>query len=260
MITYQAFGLVQWLALLDQERRIFGTAPDTVMDDRDRQRIDGFLTFAGTLVDQLELTGTENRIVRFRQAIRGALVLRGAVALELRTLYEALQDDLNFKYFYFYPGAKASLLLRLEGDWAKTLAAFPAARADATSAVDCYAIGHNNAAVFSCMMVLERGLESLAADVGLTFDTQQWKTIIDEIEKKIESIRDHGLPGTGKKEKDGRLQFLSEAAKEFFYFKDAWRNYVSHGHAAYDEYQALGVVEHTRAFMNHLSDHLSEVS
>jgi hypothetical protein len=56
------------------------------------------------------------------------------------------------------------------------------------------------------------------------------------------------------------MQFLSEAAKEFFYFKDGWRNYVAHGRAAYDEHQALGVLEHTRSFMNHLATRLSEAS
>ena len=59
-------------------------------------------------------------------------------------------------------------------------------------------------------------------------------------------------------QRNARLQFLSEAAKEFFYFKDGWRNYVSHNRAAYDEHQAHGVLEHVRAFMNHLATQLSE--
>jgi hypothetical protein len=59
-------------------------------------------------------------------------------------------------------------------------------------------------------------------------------------------------------ERNERLQFLSEAAKEFFYFKDGWRNYVTHRRADYDEHQALGTLEHVRAFMNHLSKHVAE--
>jgi hypothetical protein len=46
-----------------------------------------------------------------------------------------------------------------------------------------------------------------------------------------------------------RLQFLSEAAIEMRYFKDGWRNYVSHGRGAYDEHNARGIIEHVRAFM-----------
>jgi hypothetical protein len=34
------------------------------------------------------------------------------------------------------------------------------------------------------MHVLETGIRVLSKSVGLTFDTQQWKNIIDEIETK----------------------------------------------------------------------------
>ena len=64
------------------------------------------------------------------------------------------------------------------------------------------------------------------------------------------------LPSGVKKSK--RLQFLSEAAKEFVFFKDGWRNYVSQDLASYDEYQARSVLEHVRAFMIVLSSRLCE--
>ncbi len=289
MINYQAFGLVGWLQLLQQELTVFGNkhmlvlqilaarpapsefepppdAPEIsrdalVVTADDRKRLNGLLTYADHLCKQLQLSHTEDRLHWFEIALRPAEVAPGAVMQELRTLHQALQDDLRFKGFYYYPDAKRAVLQRLETDWAKALAptAFPSTRPDVEAAVDCYAIGHNKAAVFSCMQVLERGLEALAAEVELTFDTQQWHNIIDEIEKKITAIRKNGIPGADKRDKDARLQLLSEDAKEFSYFKDAWRNYVSHGHAAYDEYQALSVIEHTRAFMNHLSERLSEV-
>ena len=109
-----------------------------------------------------------------------------------------------------------------------------------------------------CMRVLEHGLKALAADVGETFDTQQWAVIITIIEGRIKAMRTNGALGMDKAQKDARLQFLSEAAKDFAYFKDGWRNYVSHGRAAYDEHQAAGVLEHTKSFMNHSATRLSE--
>jgi hypothetical protein len=53
------------------------------------------------------------------------------------------------------------------------------------------------------------------------------------------------------------MRFYAEAAKEFFYFKDGWRNYVSHRGQPYDEHQALIVLDHVRAFMNHLGARLA---
>jgi hypothetical protein len=55
-----------------------------------------------------------------------------------------------------------------------------------------------------------------------------------------------------------RLQFLSEAAKEFQYFKDGWRNYVSHGRGEYDDHLAQSVMQHVRQFMTILSRELYE--
>jgi hypothetical protein len=105
------------------------------------------------------------------------------------------------------------------------------------------------------MRVLEHGLRALANDVGKTFDRQQWHNIIEEIESEIRNIAKTG-PKTP--EKDERLQWLSESAKEFFYFKDGWRNYVAHGRSRYDGPQALSTLEHVRTFMGRLATKLSE--
>jgi hypothetical protein len=105
------------------------------------------------------------------------------------------------------------------------------------------------------MRVLEHGLRALAKDVGKSFDVQNWQNIIDQIESEIRNIGKSLPSGMAKNE---RLQFLSEAAKEFAYFKDGWRNYVSHNRGTYDEHQARSVMEHVRSFMTTLSSRLSE--
>jgi hypothetical protein len=71
-------------------------------------------------------------------------------------------------------------------------------------------------------------------------------TIIERIESKIKE-QGKSLP-RGVQKRD-RLQILSEAAKEFSYFKDGWRNYVSHNLIVYDEHQARSVMEHVHNFM-----------
>lgn len=105
------------------------------------------------------------------------------------------------------------------------------------------------------MRVLEHGLRALAADVGKTFSVQNWQNIIDQIESEI---RQMGKTLPAGPEKSDRLQFLSEAAKEFVYFKDGWRNYVSHNRAVYDEHLARSALEHVRSFMTVLAGRLAE--
>jgi hypothetical protein len=105
------------------------------------------------------------------------------------------------------------------------------------------------------MRVLEHGLRVLAKDVGKTFDVQVWQTIIDQIESAIRELGKTLPAGQAKSE---RLQFLSSAAKEFVFFKDGWRNYVSHNKASYDPLQAQSALGHVKTFMSVLSSRLRE--
>ncbi|MFI5024066.1 MAG: hypothetical protein ACHQRJ_20735 [Alphaproteobacteria bacterium] len=41
------------------------------------------------------------------------------LALELRTLIEAIEDDIKYECFYHYPQEKGQLLARVPGDWAR---------------------------------------------------------------------------------------------------------------------------------------------
>lgn len=168
----------------------------------------------------------------------------------------AITTELEQYFYYQYPRPKADILRAWQGDWTRAIGAFPSVEMDSSLATDCYALGHNVASVFHCMRVLEYGLKAVAADVGVTFDLQQWHNVIDQIESKIAAER-KALPKGAPR--NDRLKFLSEVAKEFFYFKDGWRNHVSHNRADYDEHQALSVLVHVRAFMNHLASQLSEV-
>lgn len=172
-----------------------------------------------------------------------------------RALRDAIDTELRDHLYYQYPKQKGQKLLSWETDWKVAIAAFPDIRVDVFSAVDCYALQHSTACVFHCMRVLEHGLGTLADNVGLIFDVQQWNTIIEQIEAKIGELKKTLPRGL---EKNDRMQFLSEAAKEFFYFKDGWRNYVSHNRITYDEYRAGSALEHTRSFMNHLASQFSE--
>jgi hypothetical protein len=170
------------------------------------------------------------------------------------TLRDAIDVELKQYIYYQYPKSKGEKVLTYGADWQSVILAFPSSEPDIFSATDCYGLGHNTAAVFHCMRVLEHGLSAMASDVGLNFNIQQWHNIIEQIEGKIAEQRKTLPRGL---EKNERLQFLSEVAKEFFYFKDGWRNYVSHNRGRYDEHQALSILEHTRSFMCNLASRLS---
>lgn len=177
---------------------------------------------------------------------------------EFSVITEVLMDELAGKLFLFVPSERA-------GHWEKddllssdAKAAFPSAAAELRAAGNAYAAALPTGSVFYSMRAVEHGLRALSADVELVFDIQQWGTIINQIQAKIEEMRKNGIPGVDKLSKDARLQFLSEAAKEFAYFKDGWRNYVSHAKAPYTEHQAITVLNHVADFIERISARLRE--
>lgn len=169
----------------------------------------------------------------------------------LKSINDGLQDGLKAQLVYRYPNDKAKIVLNWKNDWENVLSRLPECGGDVFASVDLWALGHYTASVFHMMRVLEYGLGALAREVGVKYDNQVWYNVINEIEAAIKSERNSILKGNDRK---NRLNFLSEAAKEFVYFKDGWRNYVSHNKAIYDEPQARRVLEHVRHFMNILTD------
>jgi hypothetical protein len=204
---------------------------------------------------ELALPRSSSRTTRILNQLNSGSMSAMNLHIETKVLHEAMDDDISHERFFHYDKTKVQFVLSFGTDWSPALISFSSISIDAYSGVDCYALGHNVASVFMMMRVLEKGLKSLASDVGKDFDKQHWHGIIDEIESAIEKLQDTLPRG---REKDERLQFLSSAAKEFRYFKDGWRNYVAHGRGEYDEHQALSVVAHVRDFMNHLGTKLHD--
>ncbi|MFH1652347.1 MAG: hypothetical protein ABID87_09660 [Chloroflexota bacterium] len=129
---------------------------------------------------------------------------------------------------------------------------FPSASADIAGAGRCLALDEWTACVFHLMRVLEIGLRDLTSRIGLekrAIELENWKTIIDQIEKKIRQLEQ--APRSD--EKSEILRFYSEAANCFRYFKDAWRNHVSHSHAHYSERDAFSVYVNVQSFMQTLA-------
>jgi hypothetical protein len=218
-------------------------------------QVEGWLRIAGGIANNFEIAAAINRI-----EIMTAALARGMtwddLATESRVLRQALEYDFKHQLIYRYYQEQATVLMRWQDEWKPTLDKFPSTLEDVRGAVDCWALGHSTASVYHSMRILEYGLAALANELGKEAGVKNWQNVIDEIESEIRHQGKALHPGVDKMD---RLGFLSEAAKEFVYFKDGWRNFAAHGRATYDAHQARSVLEHVRSFMNALSGRLSEV-
>lgn len=238
-------------------RSAWAATPDQRVSADNRKRLRSMLELATIVANDFEWKAAHDRIKRFGETLDDDRANLAEVYHELQALSDAIQDGTKRQLVYRYPTEKANVFLSWKADWSTVIKSFPSAEEDIRSGVDLWALGHSTASIFHMMRVLEHGLKALSLDLGLPYSTQNWYNIINEISKKI-SEQEKTLPKGDAKA--ARLQFLSEAAKEFVYFKDGWRNFVSHAKCAYDENQARSVMEHVRQFMATLSRDLSLLS
>jgi hypothetical protein len=254
---YEALKMVSATIVMatSEKIRASGIVPPPLVPKHMQEMIKTRHEFIVHMCNPLLLEKTDARLTRISIMLNRQYTY-DEVAREYQTLYEAIEDDIRTERFYHYNRDKALLVLKIQGDWAPTLAAFKSAKKDVEEAVDCYALEHETACVFYLMRILEHGLRELAAAVNMTFDIQQWQTIIESIESQI---RDFGNNWKASPTKTEWMNFYSEAARHFFFLKDAWRNHVSHNRVTYDATSAKGAIEHIRDFMNHLSSRLGEV-
>jgi hypothetical protein len=140
--------------------------------------------------------------------------------------------------------------------------AFPNAAKELREAGNCLAFNVWDSAVFHSMRAVEHGLRAVAKVLNVKFpfpiELADWQNVIDQIESAIRAIQAKSVPAVDKAKKDAEVQFYSEAASHFMYFKDAWRKHVAHTRTGYKEPQATKVVEHVAYFIERISERVAE--
>jgi hypothetical protein len=133
--------------------------------------------------------------------------------------------------------------------------AFPSAAFDIEEAGRCLALERNTAAVLHCMRILEVGLNTLAAALNVPFNERNWGNIIPEIISEIGKRDKAATRGSAWRKES---PFYAEAATQFGFVRNAWRNHAMHIRDKYDEERARRIYDHTRDLMKHLATKLHE--
>jgi hypothetical protein len=183
-----------------------------------------------------------------------AQVLSIQVSTMIIDLQNVMASEMDANLFLWVHFDKARYYEQSELFGDKVAKQFPSTGQDIRAAGNCYASDNNTACVFHCMRVLEKGLRTLADHLVVPFtipvELLNWQNIIELIEKEI-SKREKSLPkGMAKSDE---LKFLSSAAVQFRYFKEAWRNHVAHSRITYDDMEARRIMNHVHQFMDELA-------
>ncbi len=259
MRFYAASFMAMWQNLQIANGHIAFTA---VRDDGNRdwddvtQRLRKALTELGKACKEMPLSQTmQAQIDRaVRQVTTGADVENAATMTRIIEIEKNIINEMSTHFFLAIPAQQRYLYDQGKDPvFGKAVAdKFPDASDDIAAAARCLALDEWTASVFHSMRALEHGLRWLAASVGLSPEAmahENWKNVIDQIEKRIREMES----ATKSLDKTERMRVSSEAASQFRYFKDAWRNHVSHSRATYDPRSGSSVFNHVRDFMQHLA-------
>jgi hypothetical protein len=174
----------------------------------------------------------------------------------LNEFLENILDELRSLSFMAIPADRKVYFEQGEPSFGNTVQSqFPDAAYDIEHATRCLALDEWTGSVFHAMRAIEKALHYLAGLLEVSvpggIEYNDWGPLVDQMEKKIEVMRQ--LPKGA--EKAEQLRFYSELAANFRYFKDGWRNPVSHSRSIYDEHDAQIVWSHAQDFMRALADH-----
>jgi hypothetical protein len=162
---------------------------------------------------------------------------------ELDHLNGSLIYELNKESLFRIPSERKDYFERDDLFGAEVATAFPSCERDIRKAGSCYALEQEDACVHHLMLVLERGLNALAAKVGVQYQRTNWQTIIEQIASKLKSAP-----------KGTERDFYIEVNAQFGFLKDAYRNHSEHARDDhYDMPKALSTLNHVTAFMQTLT-------
>lgn len=228
--------------------------PDEPVSDFMKKNMQGWLGKIGKDVAQdFEMSTLSDLIDETLKKLDTPYCTNYELYHDLQSIRKAVQSGSKDQLVFRYPSNTADQLRSWKDDWQVVIEKFPSTETDIRLGTDLYCLGHSTACVFHMMRVLEDGLEALATELGVPVGADTWGQIIGNIEK---AISDHSSSRRYPGKKETR-KFYSEAAIQFGYFKDGWRNYVSHGKTFYSINEANKVLNHTRDFMVLLAENLN---
>lgn len=224
----------------------------------------------------MELASAQKQIETIREFLgknstaSDAVVSHDAVQRMFIELRKRIEEDLEESLFFQIQSDKIRLCFTRKRDKGMTefvvkspeeffgvgvIASFPSTAFEINEASRCLFLDRGTACVFHLMRILELGLRVFADQFGVASDHANWHNIIERIEKAVRNMGNDPTRATDWKDQQ---EFYSQAATQFMFIKEAWRNYTAHAHGKYTEEEAVSMVINVRAFMQKLATRLHE--
>jgi len=191
----------------------------------------------------------------------------GELADSLKRLKGDFLESARYECFFHYKKSAVQMLrpvvegFEVNSEWKKIVDAFPSAKREVETGLDCYAFGDLSGCVFHMMRIAELGLRAIARERGIKkvgrnkpLEWGTWKEVSDAIRKQIDQIK--GKPaGSGR---DAALAFYETALDKMRLMQALYRDPTMHFRENYSQGETYDAVFNTNSFMNVLVDKLDE--
>jgi len=218
------------------------------IDQDDVTEINVYLPKLKEFAADLNLPITAISVNRIRDALEKGRYLKYQLVDDLTELSHRLHDELSTRQFIFIEPKYAKYYRQPDLFGQEVSDSFHSAAADIADAGTAFATGLNTSCVMHLMRALETPIFLLATILGHTPDKAAWGEILRDIRPLIAA-----LPNAHPQQ-----QILSEAAVQFRFFKNAWRDHAMHGKRRYTPDEAMVIYNAVKAFMESLAPHLHE--
>ena len=256
MLKRYAFGFVEVMGRIEQLRRqsaIWSTG-GTSHVKVDASTLEGLPAILAEMRDEcaaLDLTPTVDLMSHIEADVhsKGKNYTYGDLTNHLNTVCFSFTNELRRSSNFRIANEKDKYFEKEDLFGPEVRKAFGRCINEVQAAGTCYALEQNDACAFHAMRVLESGLGALATKFGEDFSHTNWHNIIERVEAKIRKMDSSFGPDWKEQQK-----FYSQAATQFMFLKDAWRNHVMHlRDVPYDEGTAFSVFDHVRQVMQALA-------
>lgn len=240
----------------DQARSILNISPDMSEEDL---RVLSVIIFGGERIcEEMALPATKIAINSLKRVSEKPNIHVEDYVSGVRAIHDALFRELMSQYLYYYPPEKAAHLGKLNGeDWKSIFVAIPNIEKDIRAGVDCWAMGHNHAAVFHMMRALEFGVQVFGKRFGVNIVKTHpskhvreltWEQVLNDLSGPLRLLP---MKTVAQKRKVEKLK----AAQSYLYgVKDAWRNPTMHPRSeGYNDLQTQDIINQTRGFFTELA-------
>lgn len=219
------------------------------------------LTIIEHLGGMLELSGALDRAKVFRGILAGLMPTYESCFQEWKALRQQLDEELNRRLVFYVGQQHGEYFTSMDDDWGAAFLGFPSIRSEVERGLKCFAFEQHTATVFHLMRVAEQGLRAVAKErkVKLPKDRPiedaDWGTLTTRLRAQVDIVNNWPAKKAGKKV---ALPYYTGVLADVVFFKDRYRNMVSHSLTVFDEPEARRVILRVCDFMRVVASRTNE--